>query len=90
MWCYIWVLELVHVRKGVFTPGHPWEGKIYYGFEGFETKTTKLSMKHSFIPNEDKHMRVPYIPDDPENLGGAIHRLIPKFTCEQIRSIVKQ
>ena len=83
------LLELGHIRKGTFLPGHPWEGKTYYGFGGFEHKTHKLSLKHSFIPDDDEHMRVPYIPDDPENLGGAIHRLIPKFTRGQSRFYCK-
>ena len=53
-------------------------------------KTSKLSMKSSFIPDKDEHMRVLYIPDDPENLGGAIHKLIPKFTRRQIRFYCKR
>ena len=34
-------------------------------------------------------MRVPFIPNDSENLGGAIHRLIPKFTRGQVRFYCK-
>ena len=34
-------------------------------------------------------MRVQYIPNDPESLGGAIHRLIPKFTRGQVRFYCK-
>ena len=82
-------LELGNIRKGVFPPGHPWEGQTYYGFGGFEHKTHKLSMKHSFVPDDDEHMRVPYIPDDPESLGGAIHRMLPKFTRGQTRFYCK-
>ena len=83
-------LEVGHIRKGTFPPGHPWEGKTFYGFGGFQHKTKKLSLKHSFVPDDDEHMRVPYIPDDPDSLGGAIHRLLPKFTNGQIRFYCKQ
>ena len=82
-------LELSHIRKGTFPPGHPWEGKVYYGFGGFQYKTNKLSLRHSFVPDDDEHMRVPYIENDPDSLGGAIHRLIPKFTRGQIRFYCK-
>ena len=34
-------------------------------------------------------MRVPYIPNDPDSLGGAIHWLIPKFTRGQVRFYCK-
>ena len=40
-------LELGHIRKGVFPAGHPWEGKTYYGFGGFQSKTKKY---HSATP----------------------------------------
>ena len=46
-------------------------------------------MKHSFVPDDDEHMRFPYIPDDPESLGGAIHRMLPKFTRGQTRFYCK-
>ena len=40
-------LELGHIRKGVFPAGHPWEGKTYYGFGGFQSKTKNY---HSATP----------------------------------------
>ena len=49
-------LELGHIRKGTFAPGHPWEGKTYYGFGGFQYKTNRLSLRHSFVSDDDEHM----------------------------------
>ena len=67
-------LEVGHIRNDIFRPGHPWEG-----IGGFQHKTQKLSLKHSFVPDDDKHMQVPYLPDNEDSLGGDIHRLLPKF-----------
>ena len=83
-------LELCHVRKGEYEPGHPLEGHTYYGFGGFQDKTNKLNLNNVYLPNDDDMMRCPLVKGDPENLAWSIEKYLEKCSPGQTRFYCKK
>ena len=83
-------LELHHIQRGTFPPGHPWEGHEYVGFGGFSHKTKKLSVHNSYLDdNDEEFMQIPLVMDDPSNLAASILRMTKKFSRGQTRFYCK-
>ena len=76
-------LEVHHINRGTYPPGHPLEKKVWYAITNFMDKTHKLSFHNSHLRDDREFFRSPVLEDNPNTLGGIIHRLIPKLTPGQ-------
>ena len=82
-------LEVHHISKGTYPPGHPLEKKTWYAITNFMDKTHKLSFHNSHLRDDREFFRSPVLKENPDTLGGIIDRLLPKLTPGQTRIYCK-
>ena len=82
-------LEVHHINRGTYPPGHPLEKKVWYAITNFMDKTHKLSFHNSHLRDDREFFRSPVLEDNPDTLGGILHRLLPKLTPGQTRIYCK-
>ena len=84
-------LEVRNITHGPFSPGHVFDGHLFYGLDGLIDKTHKLSTNVDYIRETKNAIRVPYMNDDPfsDDLGGCIKRYLEKLAPGQMRLYCK-
>ena len=84
-------LETSNMTHGSFPSEHPFSGCDWYGVEGLQDKTHKLSVHKDHVRSNVNFMRTPLVNDDPTSadFGGCIKRYLEKLSPGQIRMYCK-
>ena len=71
-------LETSNMTHGSFPSEHPFSGCDWYGVEGLQDKTHKLSVHKDHVRSNVYFMRTPVVNDDPTSadVGGCIKRYL--------------
>ena len=84
-------LEVSNMTHGSFPSNHPFSGCDWYGIEGLQDKTHKLSVHKDHVRDNENFMRTPCVNDDPtsSDFGGCIKRFLQKLSPGQTRIYCK-
>ena len=84
-------MEVSNITHGEFPVGHPYEGEVYYGFDGLLDKKHKLGVHTDYVRNSENSMRIPKQDNDPTSscIAGSIERYLKKLAPGQIRLYCK-
>ena len=84
-------LEVSNMTHGSFPSTHPFSGCDWYGVEGLQDKTHKLSVYKDHVRDSENFMRTPCVNNDPmsSDFGGCIKRYLEKLSPGQTRMYCK-